>query len=57
MPDRKKRAQRREQQAREVEESQAALRRSISETQRLMDESDAMLARHRRERDEDDAEE
>jgi hypothetical protein len=54
MPDRKKRAERREQQAREVEESQAALRASIAETQRLMDASDEMLRRHRRECEEDE---
>jgi hypothetical protein len=54
MPDRKSRAERREQQAREIEESQKALRNSIAETQRLMDSSDAMLARHRRECEEDD---
>jgi hypothetical protein len=54
MPDKKSRAERREQQAREIEESQNALRNSIAETQRLMDRSDAMLARHRRECEEDD---
>ena len=54
MPDRRKRAERREQQKREGEESQAKLRASIAETQRLMDESEAMLKRHRREREEDD---
>ena len=50
----RKRARRRDQQAHEVEESQAKLRASIAETQRLMDESDQMLKRHRRELDEDD---
>lgn len=50
-----KRAERREQQAREVEESQAALKKSIAETQRCVEDSEAMLQRHRRERDEDDA--
>ena len=54
MPDAKRRAARREQQAHEVEESQAALRKSIAETQRLVDESDEMLERHRRERETDD---
>lgn len=49
-----KRAERRDQQAREVEESQARLRASIAETQRLMDQSDEMLKRHRRELEEDD---
>ena len=52
MPDRQKRAERREKHAREVEASQAALRASIAETQRLVDASEAMLKRHRRE-DED----
>ena len=56
MADRKKRGERRDQQAREVEESQAKLRASIAETQRLMDASDEMLKRHRRELDEDDSE-
>lgn len=56
MPDRKSRAERSERQAREIEESQAALKASIAETQRLMDRSDEMLARHRRERDDDAAE-
>ena len=56
MPDREKRRQRREQQDREIEENQAALRASIAETQRLMDASDEMLKRHRRERDLDEGE-
>ena len=55
MPDRKLRAERREQQSREIEQNQAALRASIAETRRLVDESDTILARHRRERDMDDA--
>jgi hypothetical protein len=54
MPDRTGRAQRRDQQAREVEQSQEDLRRSIEETRRLVDESDAMLKRHRRECEEDE---
>ena len=54
MPDRKKRAERREQHSREIEESQDALRKSIAETERLVGESDEMLRRHRRECDEDD---
>lgn len=54
MPDAKSRAVRREQQAREVEESQTALRKSIAETQRLLEESDEMLDRHRRECEADD---
>lgn len=53
--DKMKRAERREQQAREVEENQAAFRKSIAETQRCVDDSEAMLKRHRRECDEDDA--
>lgn len=56
MPEDKRRASRREQQAQEIEESQKALRESIEETQRLMDRSDEMLSRHRRERDEDERE-
>ena len=55
MPDKKSRADRRAQQAREIEESQAALRSSIAETERLVDESDKMLRRHRKECEEDDA--
>ena len=54
MADEKKRAQRREQQSREVEASQEALRASIAETDRLVGESDAMLKRHREEREEDE---
>lgn len=55
MPDKASRAARREQHAKEVEDSQDAMRRSIAETRRLVDESDETLKRHRRERDEDDA--
>jgi hypothetical protein len=55
MPYSKKRATRREQQSREVEESQARLRASIAETNRLLGESDEMLRRHRTECEEDDA--
>ena len=55
MPGNKKqRSEQRERHAREVEESQKALRESISETQRLVEESDQMLRRHRGERDSDD---
>jgi hypothetical protein len=57
MPDQKKRAARRAQQASEVEASQANLRKSIAETERLVGESDRMLRRHRQECDDDDAEE
>ena len=53
MTDKQKRAERREQQAREVEASQTALRESIAETDRLVGESEAMLRRHRQEREDD----
>lgn len=46
------RDQLRNRQAREVQESQDALRESIAKTQDLLDESENMLKRHRRERDE-----
>ena len=55
MTDRKKRAERREQQSREVEANQMALRESIAETERLVGESEEMLRRHRRELDDDDS--
>lgn len=55
MADKKRRADRRVKQAAEVEASQAELRKSIAETERLVGESDKMLRRHRRECDEDDA--
>lgn len=54
---RKNRAERREQQQREVEESQTRLRASIAETERLVGESDKMLKRHHKECEGDDAEE
>jgi hypothetical protein len=54
--DRKKRAQRRERHDREVEASQQALRESISETERLVGESEKMLRRHRQEREDGDDE-
>lgn len=57
MPNKEKRAERRAQQAREVEASQESLRASIEQTERLVSQSDKMLARHRQEREEDDAEE
>jgi hypothetical protein len=47
MPDRIKRAETRNRHALEVEASQADLRRSIAETERLVDESEKMLRRHR----------
>ena len=55
MPDKQKRAERRVLHSREVEESQEALRASIAETERLVDESDKMLRRHRKECEDDDA--
>jgi hypothetical protein len=48
--------QREERHAREIEENQAALRRSIAETSRLVSESEAMLQRHKAEREEDENE-
>jgi hypothetical protein len=44
-------AEQRSRQAAEVETSQAGLRRSIAETDRLVIESDEMLRRHQQERD------
>lgn len=49
MPNPKARADRRNRHAEEIEASQAALRASISETARLVDESEEMLRRHRSE--------
>lgn len=46
------REERHDRQARELQESQRALRDSIARTQDLLDESEEMLKRHRRERDE-----
>ena len=54
MPTPKHRAERRDRQAAEVEASQATLRRSIAETERLVGESDEMLRRHRQENDDAD---
>ena len=56
MTDREKRAERREQQSRELQASQRALRESIAETARLVGESEEMLRRHRRECEEDERE-
>jgi hypothetical protein len=56
LADRKKRAARREQQAVEIEASQASLRANIDEAKRLVDESEAMLRRHRKECEDDEAE-
>jgi hypothetical protein len=55
MTDKAQRETRRVQQAREVEENQAALRKSIAESQRLIDEASKMTRRHRQELEEDDA--
>jgi hypothetical protein len=49
------RVERRDRQAREVEESQRELRDSIATTQRLLDQSDEMLKRHRQERESDES--
>ena len=54
MTSKRRRAERREQQAREVEASQELLRESIAETDRLVDDADQMLKRHAKEREEDD---
>ena len=55
MSDKKQeRAERRERHAREVEASQRALRESISETERLVGESEKMLRRHRQEREDNE---
>jgi hypothetical protein len=54
MPTPEDRAKRRDRQAAEVEASQARLRQSIAETERLVGESDKMLRRHRKENDDAD---
>jgi len=54
MTDKSKRQERRIRQAREVEASQSAMRKSIAATERLVDESEAMLSRHRFERKADE---
>ena len=51
MRDPKKRAELRKRHDLEVEASQKALRESISETERLVDQSEEMLRRHRGERE------
>jgi hypothetical protein len=48
------RAERRDRQASEVEASQDALRESIAATEKLVDESDTMLRRHRKECDDEE---
>lgn len=55
MADKKQREARRAQQAHEIEENQEALRRSIAESQRLIDEAAEITRRHRRELEQDDA--
>ena len=50
----KDRVERRERHAVEIEASQKALRESISETERLVSESDKMLRRHRKEQEDED---
>jgi hypothetical protein len=55
MPTAKDRAERRERHAAEVEASQEGLRKSISETERLVGESEAMLRRHHSECEEGDS--
>ena len=54
MSERRKRAERRDQHAREVEAGQEELKKSIAETRRLVGESDEMLRRHRRECESDE---
>jgi hypothetical protein len=56
MPTAKDRAARRKRQSAEVEASQLELRQSIAETERLVDESNKMLRRHRQEAEDGDAE-
>ncbi len=55
MTDKKKRTERREQHAREIEANQKALRESIAETERLVGESEEILRRHRKECEEGEA--
>lgn len=51
----KDRAQRRLRQSAEIEASQVELRKSIAETERLVDDADKMLKRHHQECEEADA--
>jgi hypothetical protein len=51
MPDSEMRKARGERHTREVEDSQDLLRASIEKTRQLLDQSNAMLKRHRRECD------
>ena len=55
MPTAKDRAARRKRQSAEVEAAQLELRQSIAVTERLVDESNEMLRRHRREAEDGDA--
>ena len=55
MPNSIKRAERRAQQAKEIEANQAELRVSIAESERLVGEAEDILRRHRKECEEDDA--
>jgi hypothetical protein len=55
MPTAKDRAARRKRQSAEVEAAQLELRQSIAETERLVDQSNAMLRRHRQEAEDGDA--
>lgn len=52
IPDKNARAARRERQAAELERNQQDLRTSIAASERLVNEADALLRRHRRECDE-----
>jgi hypothetical protein len=54
MTDKTQRDSRRTQQAMEIEANQAALRASIAESQRLIDEASQITRRHKREIDEDE---
>lgn len=51
MPDKKAREARRDRQAAELEDNQRELRTSIATSKRLADEAEAMIQRHRRERE------
>ena len=54
MAEREDRAARQNRHAEEVEKSHAALRNNIAEAGRLVDASDAMLKRHRKECEDDE---
>ena len=55
MPTAKDRAARRKRQSAEAEAAQVELRQSIAETERLVDQSNEMLRRHRQEAEDGDA--